>query len=387
MEKTLEEKTEKKFVEFLNRGKPPYERLLLKNNYKRVKAILEGKNPPPYEVEIQPSSLCNLRFKHCFWKYFKRLPNLMGKKEIKEIANKIDDFQEDGFKIETVKFCGTTGEPLVNSTTAEGIRLFKGFGKRIIVYTNGLYLDTKVENNGKLFLDYILEVNKLNLSLDAGSEDVFTKLKGRSGFNRIINNLERIVKKREENGSNLHILVSYVIGNKNYNDIVNAARVIERTGADELSFRVDFTDLEGIRAISDKIIPKLNEAKQYSNGNFKVISAYSEGNIEKDDSAFHSHGKRCFTSSFWACIGPDCKLYACGHRTHGGVKSYGSLLETSFMELWNSKERLESIKSIPDEYCLICSPSSARVNDFMTFLSGLLIEETNRLNKKYIENE
>ncbi|GAI31672.1 unnamed protein product, partial [marine sediment metagenome] len=100
IENTLEEKTEEKFVKFLNRGNPPYEKLILENYYQRVKAILQGKIIPPYELEIQPSSACNLRCDYCLGKDLKRLPNLMGKKELQEIARRVDEFQENGFEIE-----------------------------------------------------------------------------------------------------------------------------------------------------------------------------------------------------------------------------------------------------------------------------------------------
>jgi len=368
MKNINEKDIRKRFKEYLDKGYPYYEKNILRD-HKRVQAILDGKNPPPYEIEIQPSSSCNLKCRHCEGRSYKRLPNLMGIKEIREIAEKINDFQEDDLKIEVAKFCGTTGEPFVNSTTTiEGIKLFRELEKKIVVYTNGLYLN---EGKNGEYYDELSKIARLNLSLDAGSEEVFTRLKSRSGFNRIINNLEGIIKKRSENNSRLNIVVSYVIGKENYEDVVNATKVIKDTGADELSFRVDFTDLEGIRDISDKIISELEKAKQYSNNGFKVISAYPKEAINGDDSAFHSYSKKCFTSALWASIGPDCELYACGHRTHGDVKSYGSLLENSFEKLWNSKERLESVENLPGEYCTICSPFSSRANDFVTFLSEL----------------
>jgi MoaA/NifB/PqqE/SkfB family radical SAM enzyme len=356
-----------RFHDFLSKGYPHYEKILLKDS-KRVEVILEGKNPPPYEVEIQPSSLCNLKCKHCEGRNYKRLPNLMDKKEIREIAKKINDFKQNGLKVEVAKFCGTTGEPFVNArTTIEGINLFSDFGKQIVVYTNGLYLNRE---DGTCY-DELLKVKRLNISLDAGSEEVFTRLKGRQGFGRIIKNLEEIAKKREGN-SKMHLVASYVIGTENYNDVANASRIVKDKGADEISFRVDFTNLDEIRKISGEIIDNLEKAKEYADDKFKVISAYTKDAIVNSDiSDFNSYGKRCFTNALWASVGPDCELYACGHRTHGNVESYGSLLEHSFKELWNSEKRMQTIKNLPGEYCHVCSPFSERANDFLTFLSGL----------------
>ncbi|MCK9595992.1 radical SAM protein [Candidatus Pacearchaeota archaeon] len=367
---------EEKFLKFLNRGKIPqdFERQLIKDHSDRVKAILEGKNPPPYEVEIQPYSICNLKCSHCFGKNEKKLPNYIDEKGMEEIARKIDEFKEDGFKIEVAKFCGTTGEPLMNRAIIRGIELFKKQGQKIIVFTNGLMLDKKA--NGKTYGDYILEADKLNLSLDAGSEETFFSLKGREGFNRIVKSLDYLVNERLNTGSKLKISVSYVIGEKNYHDIINATRIIKKTGADEISFRIDFMNPKNIEKLSSSILTDLEEAMKYKDDTFVVNSVYSKDEISgKKSDAFISKGRRCFNRYFWACIGPDCNLYACGHRTHGGVKSYGSILNNSFKDLWNSDGRLASVKNLPDLDCKVCSPSSLRRNDFMTFLDKTCKEE------------
>ena len=74
MEKQLEKlspkETEQKFIEFINEGKPPFDygRKLLNDSFSRISAILEGKNIPPYEFEIQPSARCNASCLHCQWR-------------------------------------------------------------------------------------------------------------------------------------------------------------------------------------------------------------------------------------------------------------------------------------------------------------------------------
>ncbi len=375
-------KNQEIFNAFLNRGEAPldYEKAAVRDHKKRIEAILKGESPPPYEVEIQPSSICNLKCEHCFGKDCKRLSNCIGKKEIREIAEKMNDFQENGFKIEVAKFCGTTGEPLVNPVIAEGITIFKELGKKVIVFTNGLWMDKRVYNNGKCYLDYILEADKLNLSLDAGSDETFLKIKRVDGFRRIIKSLEKLVEKRNNNGSKLNIVVSYVIGKDNYNEVAKTAGIMKSIGADEIVFRIDFTDTNNLKNLSSKINENLDKAREYSNPDFKIVSAYSKEEISGADSeVFKSYGKKCFNHHFWACIGPDCNLYACGHRTHGGVKSYGSLLENTFAELWTGKNRAENIKKLPDESCAVCSPSSARRNVFITYLESLGYDEAKML--------
>jgi MoaA/NifB/PqqE/SkfB family radical SAM enzyme len=364
---------QKILLRFLNRGEPPcdYERQLLEKHSERIAAIFSGKIIPPYEVEIQPSSFCNLDCKHCFGKVLtnKKLKDKIGEKEMRIIAERINEFQEEGFKVEVVKFCGTTGEPLINPAIIYGIKLFKDAGKKVIVFTNGLWLDKKYDNREYLYP--ILEADTLRLSLDAGSEKTFKQLKGVDGFARIINNLRKLIEEKKRKGSKLNVVIGYVIGTKNYQEITKATRLMKLLGADEIRFRVDLTDQEGIRNISQLIIKQLKKARRCQDERFKVISEYSEKEIDKE-SLFHADGRKCFNQHFWACIGPDGNLYACGHRTYCGIRPYGSLLKNSFKKLWINKERQESLKKLPDECCRFCSPSSLRRNDFMTFLYTIL---------------
>ncbi len=370
--KNLTENQER-FLTFLNRGEPPcdYERQLIEKHEDRIIAILQGKVVPPYEVEIQPSSRCNLNCKHCFGKSLtkKRIKDRIGKKELEIIAQRINEFRENEFEIEIVKFCGTTGEPSVNAASLYGISLFKNLGKKVVYFTNGLWLDKKFR--GKEYLDYILEADMLRLSLDAASGETFSDLKGIDGLDRTIRGLEKIITKKENRKISLNVVIGYVIGERNYHEIVKATKLARSLGVDEIRFRVDFTNPEKIHELSDTIIEELNEAKFCSSDNFRVISEYSKREIDRDDSVFHACGRKCFNQYFWACVGSDCNMYACGHRTYYEVEPYGNLLENSFRELWTSKKRKKISENLPDEYCKFCSPSSTRRNDFMTFLYSL----------------
>ncbi|MBN1646290.1 radical SAM protein [Candidatus Woesearchaeota archaeon] len=351
---------------FLERGQSPsdYEHQLLKDN-RRVEAILNGMIIPPYELEIQTTSLCNLRCLHCFGKDYGRIQPQMTVAQLKQLSEKIAEFVEDKYSIRVIKFCGTTGEPLVNPATIEGIKIFKAMGKEVICFTNGLWLD-KTLPDGQPYYEVVGTVDKVNLSLDADCEETFKRLKGRQGFDKIIHSLEKLVASKPPQN---RLIVSYVISIHNYQGIVSAAELLRNSGADELWFRVDFTDAEDIRGISGDIIDSLEKAKSYSSPDFKVMSVYSAEAISGNDGAFNSFGRKCFNRFFWACIGPDSNLYACGHRTHAGIQSYGSLLDHSFRELW--ERRQQNLDDLPDNHCLYCSPSSVRRNDFMTFLSQL----------------
>jgi len=379
--------SDENFLGLLNRESPPfdYERQLFNDHYQDVAAVLRGENPVPYEIEIQPSSSCNLRCEHCFGKSLtcKRLENLLGLEEFQVIAERIRDFNLNGRRIETVKFCGTTGEPLVNPNTVYAVRIFKQIGKKVVLYTNGLWLD-KTSEERIPYMDYFLEADRVNVSLDAGSDSVFRDLKGFNGFARTLNNIGDLVEKARKTRSKLRVDLSYVIGPKNFRDILRATGLAKRLGTNNIIFRVDFTNPDAIREMAQDIIEIRSIAEAQSTDDFKVLFAYSDDEIRKGKQAEIERSKKCFNHHFWACIGPDCQLYTCGHRTYFGVKSFGNVLEKPLEELWLSSERLEAVDKLPDENCRFCSPSCYRRDQMMSLLTKLSIDEVERLHEKYV---
>ena len=158
---------------------------------------------------------------------------------------------------------------------------------------------------------------------------------------------------------------------------------------DNVVFRFDFTMPEKMKLIIKEIEDQKKLALKLEDEEFKVFFAYSKDDLEnKDESnAFSSKGKKCYNHNFWGCIGSNCELYACGHRTYHEVKSFGSLLEKSLKEIWFSTSRLEKVEDLPDNKCQFCSPSCHRRDCMMKFLSDLGVDKSRYLHNKYIERK
>ncbi|MFH1710786.1 MAG: radical SAM protein [Nanoarchaeota archaeon] len=386
---TSEEVSEKRFVEFLNRGENPYdyERMLLKRHFPRIQAILQGKSPPPYELEIQPSAKCDINCKHCFGRDCPKLQGKIEKKEIDKLAEDMQDFEQDDFKIETVKFCGTTGEPLVNKYTAYAIEVFSEIGTKIRMFTNGMGI-TRTNHLGISNLESILKINHLNLSLDAGKDETIKRIKGNNAdYNQIMNGLERISVLRKNKKPAL--VVSYVITQDNYFDVERATHDAKNAGADVIRFKIDLTAQSEITSLSEQIIEILQRAKEHESEDFKVISIHSDEEIQgKNPGIFgeRTGESRCYTSYLWGCVGPDFQLYPCGHSCHGASEPYGNLHEQTLKEIWKSRKAKERRENLPCEGCNFCPPFGSRTNDFMTFLSASPLEKIKELHEEYIEN-
>ncbi len=363
-----------------------WEKFLLQKRSDRVFEILEGRNPPPYELEIQPSSVCNASCKFCWAKDFEKLEDKLNTLDgMERILEQVLSFRKNGFEIEIVKFCGSTGEPLVNPFTLYAIERL--YGERYIrLFTNGIKLAENKDDSD--YLGTISKVNRLNVSLDAGRTETLHELKKGSRGIELEDILGAVKRVKGLSEKGMIVDMSYVVTNDNYLEIVEATEKVKMSLADRIRFRIDLTDRTVSLNHGEEINSLMGEARAYEDENFKVTPIHSEEEIRETDARHFSsreEGFGCYTCRFWSCIGSDGCLYPCGHVVAGDMENYGSILEKSFGEVWEGFARERIIGELPVEKCNICSPFSLRLNEFMTFLSGLDVGEVKGLKDKYIE--
>jgi radical SAM protein with 4Fe4S-binding SPASM domain len=393
MNKTLEQSKTKGYKEklddFLQLGKAPfdYEKKLLLEHRARVKAIIQGKNLPPYELEIQPSSYCTAGCIHCFGKVLSPLDNrLYNKSAVDRVISEVLNFKRDGFQIDNVKFCGSTGEPLMNPLTTYMIGEFSK-ERHTILFTNGMLIGKR--KNDKEYLEEISKVNNLVLSLDAGTTKTLWEVKpGVKKAGIRIEDILQGVSKIKENAKTV-VDVSYVIDKKNYFDLVNGGKAAKASGADSIKIRIDMVDREVSEKYANDIKRLIKEVKTLEDDRFKVVAIHSDDEVaETDVSGFQTKKcpGSCFTSKLWACIGADGSIYPCGHIVNKQTENYGNILEKSFEEIWDDKRKAEIISNLPAKYCVICSPSSLRRNNLMKFLKEIKEQEGYGLVSRLIDN-
>lgn len=371
---------ERVFDDFLKKGESPfdYEKILIRDYKKRILSYLNGNNPIPYEIEIQPSAKCNANCYHCWAKDFKKLENKLEEKEnADKIIERILDFKDDNFSKPKIKFCGSTGEPLMNPLTTYFIDNF--YTKRKTrLFTNGIMVGEK--RFDKRYLSSLSKLDMICLSLDAGTTETFWGIKPGAEKKKV--QLEEILNgmlKIKNFNPKLKFNVSYVIAKKNYKEILLAAEKVKKFGADLIRYRIDLTAEKIPEKTLKNIWWNLKIAKNFEDENFQVIPIHNEQEVkEKNKTNFgtRNSGLKCFTNFFWSCVGPDGKIYPCGHIVNPETENYGSLLEESFSEIWNGEKRKNARKCLPGKLCNICSPFSLRTNKFMNFLDSLEKEKS-----------
>ena len=375
-------------VDCTNKHPHNYEFTILKYRWEHIKAVLiENITIPPYEIEIQPSSICNLS---CIWcvgsgiqriRETKKLDNLITEQKVDSLADNIINYQVGKFKVDTIKLSGFVGDPLIEKkVTSRLIKRFHAAKRRIGLFTNGIYL------NDPEIMDLITCIDYLHISLDAGSPQTFCKLKlmGLTDtncmelFDKIINNIIQISNIRDTKNSELEITVGYILTSQNYHEVFELAKRLKDIGVNRMRFRNDLLGLHSLKedqkdAIYHELFERIED--ELIDDDFKItIQQEVEYDIKKIENLV------CRSHFLWGTVGSDGSVYPCNHCTFFGAHNYGNVLNRTFRDIWEGKQRQTIYESLPSKNnCIRCSPFAHKINIFLDKLITLI--ETNGIEK------
>lgn len=309
----------------------------------RVHEWLKGGNPAPITVELDMTNRCNHKCPECVVNYFRVndisfVPLTLAKRIVSQLARN---------KIRGLIFTGG-GEPLCNAGTLEAVKLAKLKGLDIGFITNGSLLNHKA---AEILLKCCIWVR---VSLDAGSRKVFASTHGMNGmeFDKIINNIDMLVKMKKNIKSNCTIGLGFLTSDYTKQDMLKATLLAKRLGVDYLQFRpmqirkgnkfgYHWTDVQN----------EILKCLKYSGNGFKVL--YSQHKYEMShDAQFGRYYKKCYGHQFATVISASGKMYICCHTRGYDKYCIGDLKKDTFKEIWNSEKRKEAVKKIDFNDCI-----------------------------------
>jgi len=187
------------------------------NTWKRIKR--GEKIPPPITVTLDPINACNLS---CTWCNSEYILNKNHKKMSKETLEHLADFLAV-WGVKSVCIAGG-GEPLLNPYTANFIeKCYKNKVKTGIV-TNGTMIDK--------FIEPLSKCEWVGISIDSGSSEVYSKLKGKDMFNKVISNAKQLIDESlnlegrlSDIGQGHGVSYKYLLHPGNVKDVYKAAEI------------------------------------------------------------------------------------------------------------------------------------------------------------------
>lgn len=374
-----------------------YEAHLLEKRWPRIKRLLEGKKTPPYEVEIQPTSSCNLHCKWCIGETIQaehrvlRLPNSLAKEDnMLRVTRSIVDYKvtetyevkpdDNGaretrrlLQVERVKFSGFIGEPLMaKKATLAGMRHLTDHGVHVGLFTNGVLMDETTWQT-------ILDADFLHLSLDAGTRETFAWLKynnktrNNSFFDKIIANITGLAQARaRRQGNNLQINAGFIITPYNWHEIFDIAKQLKEMGINTFRVKVDISETLPLSpTLAAKASDFLGEIKvKLVDDQFRLEETHQ---VQTQPSGSRNFS-RCFSQDLWGTIGSNGNVYPCDHTTYPGAPPYGNAVNRPFQEIWEGSQREVITRGLPQICPATCSPFASRVNPFLSELVALYEE-------------
>lgn len=158
----------------------------------------------PLMVVLEITNVCNLSCIHCPYTFVSKQPDYKPRHMPWEIFKKIAD--EVTYYKDTVFRFTCDGEPMCHPRFLDMIKYAKEIRISPVCFTtNGFFLDVPAV---KRILEYGVEV--VEVSLDALNKDTYEKIRAGSDFDRVINNLNRLIQFRNDMGSRTRIMVSII---------------------------------------------------------------------------------------------------------------------------------------------------------------------------------
>ena len=214
------------------------------------------------------------------------------------------------------------------------------------IFTNGTLLD-----KWDLFETMVDNMTWVRFSVDAGTKHTYDDVrvvKDNQNWDKMVSNLSRLIEVNQSRGNKIDIGVGYVISPDTYHEIVDFAKFFKRLDLTycqykpEIIIREDGGMQRSLEFWRDEVQPRLDEAQEILGDKFQV-NGYKLEDLAMDRESFGRNYKKCLGSQVSPCVGADGHVYVCTNHRGWKQYSYGSLYDSSFIDIWKDISKRESV--------------------------------------------
>jgi len=182
------------------------------------------------------------------------MPGELTLNEIKKLAGELA-----GFGLKHIVYSG--GEPLLRRDFKEICGVFKSYGVKQTLLTNGLLLEKKYETLSEYFHEIVI-------SLDGAKAETHNRIRGLNSFDLILKGMEKVVKQKDKSQV---ISIRSVLQKQNFRELPDFIEMAKSVNVNRISFlAADVTsDAFGREhgvgtAVQDSnIVPDKNETAEF----------------------------------------------------------------------------------------------------------------------------
>lgn len=326
----------------------------------RVSNWLKGKEIYPIYLEISPSGACNHRCIFCALDFLgyktQFIDSAILKKQILEMSH---------LGVKSILY-GGEGEPLLHKDI-----------KTIIQYTKKAGIDTALTTNGALLgkdlSDAILaSLTWLKISISAATEGTYAKIHQASpkDFNRVINNLDYIIRLRKLNGYKCTVGAQILLLPENYKEVLSLAKKVKNIGLDYLVVKPysqhHYSKTKIYKNIRyDKYLFLAEELKKFNDSNFNIIFRTQAMVKWDNDCRIYKH---CYALPFWSYIDSYGFVWACSAYLGNRKFIYGNIYKNNFKNIWQGKNKKRIEKFAANKLNAIDCRVNCRMDEINRYL-------------------
>jgi MoaA/NifB/PqqE/SkfB family radical SAM enzyme len=335
----------------------------------RWKEIKRGcQLPVPVTISIDPINLCDLECVWCNADYIlKHNSKKIDTEVLMEIALFLSVWHSKtnfNYKVETV-CVGGGGESLLHPDVGKFIKRCTQLGIKVGIVTNGTNLTKHIDS-----LNYCTWVG---VSVDAGRDSTYEKLKGKKIFDKVITNIKELVDLSRNKKSQLGlpgqghgVSYKYLLHPGNVNDIYEAAKLAKKSGCRNLHIRPfgepwdQIGQLKTEFSYSDIIEfrEQLKQARALEDKNFKVfgITHKFDGNFRRKNEFNQCHA--IFMTGVFMPPSGDGKFdfsLCCDRRGDDNMTLKNLTSPIQVADFWGSKEHWKVFEKIKVKECPRCT--------------------------------
>lgn len=284
----------------------------------KLKKIKMKSFPSAYGIDI--GNFCNLKCPLCptGTNCQSREKKFMTFNDYKTVFDKIKKY---AFVVNLYNW----GEPFLNKDVFKIIRYTK---KNKV----GALLSTNLNHITDEMIDSIIKLNldKMVISIDGASQKTYGEYRKNGDFDKVLENLEKIIKRKKELKSNYPRLVwQYLISKKNEEDVEKAKKI-----AEELGIKINFLYMRTsqlIRKKGSKFDKKIVD---------EWVSDRFEGTPMEASSTINTIGP-CMYPFKHLYVNPEGTTSPCC-AVYDSKTDFGNLLENNLSEVWNNKKYISA---------------------------------------------